>query len=303
MIETVFKDKEANFEWIDVTMPTQEDFQQLSEIYKLHPASVKDCLAPMHLPKFERIEGTTFMITRVYDETASADADNVRQLTNKIAVFMSERFIITIHRKDEPFLVKMKSKWTNYQSVENYSPDYIFNQLLHRILRTYDSSLNDSTEELDEYEKIIFEEGKSPKIIKQLYIIKRRASVFKRMLFMTKDTVNQFARFSDTNNPFTQNLIEYAENQHFMADSLHENVNSLLNLHLGLSSHRSNEVMGLLTIISMFFLPLTFITGLYGMNFKYMPELTYEYGYSVVIFIMLGLSIGTYVWFKKKGWF
>jgi magnesium transporter len=87
-----------------------------------------------------------------------------------------------------------------------------------------------------------------------------------------------------------------------MADAIHENVNNLLNLHISLASHRTNEVMGVLTIFSVFFLPLTFIVGLYGMNFDYMPELHHEMSYPVVVGIMLLIVILTYIWFKRKNW-
>ena len=305
MIETIISDTENNFEWIDVVAPTADEYKELSEKYHLHPASVKDCLSPMHLPKYEKIDDTIFMITRIYDVHAQKEADDIQKLTNKVAFFLSDRFLVTIHRKDEPFLVNLKDKWKGFQNISSYSPHHVVNQLLHEITFTFAEAIRKATERLDDHEKLIFEGTKSPKLITDLYIVKRRASVFKRMLFLTRDSLDKFGKFSgfaDPKDPFMQDVIENADTLFFQADELHENTNNLLNLHLSLSSHRTNEVMGVLTIISLFFLPQTFIVGLYGMNFKYMPELNAEYGYHTVIAIMVVLGVLTYYWTKKKGW-
>ena len=110
MIAKIFHNPEANFEWLDVTNPTPEDFNQLTEQYKLHPAAVKDCLSPNHLPKCEQMSSALFIILRYRDVAAGSDADDLRKLTNKVAVFVSEEYLITIHRKSEPFLEKTKRK-------------------------------------------------------------------------------------------------------------------------------------------------------------------------------------------------
>jgi len=302
MIETVFLDKTLQFEWIDVTNPTTEEYNTLTEKYDLHPAAVKDCLSPNHLPKYERINDTAFLITRIYDKSSETGADTIQQLTNKVALFISVDFLITIHRKEEDFISNIKEKWKNIEKFEYGDSARLLNQLLNKIIHTYDGALEKSTERLDRIEKIIFKDSKDPKLIREMYIIKRRASVFKRMIFLTKSTMEEYARFSDVQDPFTQDLIDTVETLHFEADELHENVQNLLNLHLSLASHRTNEVMGVLTIVSMLFLPLTFIVGLYGMNFAYMPELEYRYSYFIVLAVMLLMFFGSLIWFKKRRW-
>ena len=85
-------------------------------------------------------------------------------------------------------------------------------------------------------------------------------------------------------------------------DELMESVNSLLNLHLSMASHRTNEVVRVLTIFSVFLLPLSLIASVYGMNFEHMPELKWTYGYPMVIGIMLAVTLGIFLWFRRKGW-
>ncbi len=302
MISQLICNTQVAFEWVDVTSPTPEEYAELARKYDLHPAAVKDCLSPSHLPKYEKIGSTAFIITRIYDESSVDAADTIQRLTNKVAIFVSENFLLTIHRKEEPFFTELKQKWQGRGIADEESAAHLLNQLLSRIIHTYDGALDNAEESLDRLEKRIFHNSKDPEIIRGLYILKRRASVFKRMLQLTKETLQQFARFADVQDPFTQDLIDTADSLYFNADELNENVSNLLNLHLSLASHRTNEVMGMLTIVSMLFLPLTFIVGLYGMNFSYMPELQYRYSYFLVLFFMLVLAAGSYVYFRRKGW-
>jgi magnesium transporter len=89
---------------------------------------------------------------------------------------------------------------------------------------------------------------------------------------------------------------------HFYADELVDDVNNLLSIQLALASHRTNEVVRVLTVFSVFFLPLTFIVGVYGMNFQYMPELHQRWGYPAVMLGMALVTFAIYVWFRRRGW-
>jgi magnesium transporter len=302
MIKEIFYNKEIDFRWVDVISPTDKDFEELSTRYNLHPAAVKDCLSPMHLPKCELISGVVFMVLRLYDHKAADDADDVGELTNKMAIFSSDRFLITIHRKNAVYLTDLKRDWGDLRQIPDPSRSHLFNEIIDNVLHTYDSALLQDTQKLDLLEKRIFDEGKNKSLIWDLYLVKRRVSIFQRMLQLTRSTLEKFRRYDIEDDPFSNDLLETADLLFFTADNLHENTNNLINLHLSLVSHRSNEVMGVLTMISVFFLPLTFIVGVYGMNFEYMPELKHPASYFVVWGIMIGITAGIYVWFRRNKW-
>jgi magnesium transporter len=95
---------------------------------------------------------------------------------------------------------------------------------------------------------------------------------------------------------------ENAESYHFFADELLDDANTLLSVQLALASHRTSEVMRILTVFSVFFLPLTFIVGVYGMNFDHMPELRQWWGYPAVLLFMLIVTLVIYRWFRRRGW-
>jgi magnesium transporter len=97
-------------------------------------------------------------------------------------------------------------------------------------------------------------------------------------------------------------VVEEADRLHTWADELLESATHLMNLEINLASQRTNEVMRVLTIFSAFFLPLTFIAGVYGMNFKRMPELEHRFGYPLVVAVMALTAAAIWVWFRRKGW-
>jgi len=105
----------------------------------------------------------------------------------------------------------------------------------------------------------------------------------------------------EKNTPLLQNVKDDTHRLMFIAEQLSENVNHLLNLHVSLTSNRTNEVMRVLTVFSVFFMPITFIVGVYGMNFRYLPELEMQYGYFYVWLLMLGITAVLFIWFKRKG--
>src|SRR5688572_7293053 len=95
------------FEWLDITSPTEAELDTIASTYHLHPALVNDCLQPDHLPKYERMTNYSFIIFRIYTENDLPEADSVQELTNKIAIFYSENFLLTIHRQKQSLFDKV----------------------------------------------------------------------------------------------------------------------------------------------------------------------------------------------------
>jgi magnesium transporter len=133
-------------------------------------------------------------------------------------------------------------------------------------------------------------------------VLKRRVNLMKRLLWQTMGVIHKMKPPFERNAPLFQDASENAESYHFYADELLEEVNNLLSIHLSMASHKTNEVMRVLTVFSAFFLPLTFIVGVYGMNFEHMPELKSKYGYLAVMLVMLGVSTTIFIWFRRRGW-
>ncbi|GAA4463061.1 magnesium/cobalt transporter CorA [Nemorincola caseinilytica] len=289
----------CSFEWLDVTDPTKEELQGIAQQYGLHPASVSDCLQPGHLPKYEQFTGYTFIILRVYMTTAHDEADTVQALTGKIAIFVSERFIITIHRK--PWEPIHTIQQTYVHTNRCTSPFHVLNVLVRTGLHTFDEPAVAIDEQLDLYEKKVFLTVRKEPLLKGLYFMKQKLEVMRRLLLHTYDIVDKMDR-EETANAYTRDVRDLYIKQKSLYDSMYENATHLLNLYFNISAQRTNETMRVLTIFSVFFMPLTFIAGIYGMNFRYMPELEWRHGYPVVLGAMAVVVIVIFFWFRRKRW-
>jgi len=268
--------------------------------YKIYKKTVKDCLSKNNLPKLDTVEGTILIVSRYFnDENENEDADTVQELTNKIIFFVTESVMLTIHRADPSFLSKVRENWD--AEFATFEKDHLLNYFLDRILLSFDEPIKNANTQLDLQETTMLH-SKNSKIVERLYHIKRRASVFKKMLEQMSVIIMGYSKMAGSESaPYIQDLLDQTKGLVFAADEVHENSVNLLNLYISLASHRTNELMTVLTIFSVFFTPLTFLAGIYGMNFQYMPELERPAGYPVLLLAMLAITLVIYMAMRKKG--
>ena len=138
--------------------------------------------------------------------------------------------------------------------------------------------------------------------LREIHRLKRQVTLCKRLLWRTVDVTQRMVPNAGKASALLRDVQENAESYHFYADELLDDANTLLNVQLALASQRTSEVMRVLTVFSVFFLPLTFIVGVYGMNFKYMPELGERWGYPAVLLGMAVVTFAIYRWFRVRGW-
>jgi magnesium transporter len=174
--------------------------------------------------------------------------------------------------------------------------------LINGAITTYEKPLGMAESSIDAFEATVFGEHEVSQLLRRIYLEKRRVTQIRRMLSHTMDAVQKLVPASEPTAPLYQDLRENAESMHFYADELVDDVNNLLSIQLALASHRTNEVVRILTVFSVFFLPLTFIVGVYGMNFEYMPELRESWGYPAVLVGMGIVTLVIYLWFRSRGW-
>lgn len=286
------------YEWVDVINPSAEELKTIAEKYSFHSTSIQDSLQPEHLPKFERIGNIVFIIARVYDHLSMRDADSIQELSNKIAIFAGKNFIITIHRSELPFLEAVRTKY--FEAQQCSAPNDLLIKILHYILQSYISPSAVLETDLDNLETQIVLKNQTHTVLRKLYYLKRKAAVCLRILRLSKTIIDNLSDRTPT--PVHQDLREFHLSLETSYDQTIENASHLLNLYISLSSQRTNEVVRVLTLFSVFFLPLTFIVGIYGMNFDIMPELRSPYGYPITMAAMGLMTLGIYLWFKKKKW-
>lgn len=308
MQRIVFRSEEPPFVWIDVVEPSREELRALAHTYGLHPQHVQDCLDPEHLPKIELAGGITFIIVRAWDEDATADATSVQEATRKVAIFCGPDVLLTIHRRDQPWLLRLHEKHATSLAPE--SPAELRRAFVTRVLidlldgaaSTYEAPLEAAELRTDAFESTLFGREDVATALRDIYVVKRRLLLIRRMLRHTTTVFHSITPPGERTEPLVQDLRETVASLVSYCEELLDDANSLLNIHLGLASHRTNEVMRVLTVFSVFFLPLTFIVGIYGMNFRRMPELGSRWGYPGVWLLMLVVTGAIYLWFRRRRW-
>lgn len=299
MITPIIHKEKDSFEWIDISAPTKEDFATIALKYNLSEASIKDCIEPAHLPKIEAFESYTFIILRAFSEKYKKNSDTIVEITERLSIFYGANFIITIHKKPIEFLENLKRE---VQADLRYKgPGHIAYALALLTVSSYENIANFLAERLDKFEEVVFLTKNRKPILQNVYYIKRQVDVIKKILALYRPMVSHF----DTElfkNLYTRDIEDIYLRCCLLYDNLSENTAQLLTIYFNISSNHTNEIMRTLTVFSVFFMPLTFIAGIYGMNFANMPELAWYYGYPLCIAIMTVLSLAIYFWFKRKGW-
>ena len=298
MLRTLPLPEGSTFTWVDLLEPTAEEMAEVAERHGLHPAAVRDLLNLLHLPKFERLPGQQLLILRAYDEVAKR-GDTIQAMTRRLVVLMMEGLLITVHRREQPYFTAAALRAARGEPLR---PEQLALNLVAAVVASFEEPLKESEETLDRIESALFTRRVPHLGVKQVYGLKRRSSVIKRTLGRTLGALAPLREQARDDQGLWADVVEEADRLHTWADELLESATHLLNLEINLASQRTNEVMRVLTIFSAFFLPLTFIAGVYGMNFRRMPELEHRLGYPLVLAMMILTALGIWAWFRRKGW-
>jgi magnesium transporter len=280
-----------SFKWIDIENPIKEDLEKINKELGLNYYLIKDSLEKGHLPKYEKNYKVEFYIFRAYTSDIKLHIDEVGEMSNKIAFFLYEDKLITIHRAHFNFLQIHEEKHIKINE--------FFLRIVKLMIDTFKKPTIDLSNKISDIERTIFLKDHRKVLLEELYFIKSQSRILKKVLQITQSVIEQSSQnfiasfqYQDIKDELL-NLLTYNE------ESV-ENSNQLMTTYLSISDQKNNEVVRLLTIFSAFFLPLTFIAGLYGMNFKFMPELNWEWGYYFSILLMTVVVIVIYIWFRRK---
>lgn len=288
-----------NIKWIDVVEPTREELEGISKEHNFNRYLLFDCLDPDHLPKYEFNNNIHFLIVRYYNHSIEKRIATTQELTSKVAAFYKDDLIVTVHRSDVHFLNDIKNKHLENNDIETVS-DFVAN-ILKYTLTTYEDPVYRLSEQVDFHETHIFLKTIEPEQLEALYFIKQKATLCQRVLMLMLQPINHAC-----NTECESTAINDVRDLHLKITTLYnsvlEDVSNLMNMYLSLAAQKTNDVMKVLTIFSVFFMPLTFIVGVYGMNFEYMPELKHKWGYPFVIILMAITVAMVYYWFKRKRW-
>lgn len=290
---------QGGLQWIDIQSPGKEELEALGAEIGLHSTSLRDCLQPDHLSKFERYGDLAFVLVRTYDQEAHTGA-SLRAITHKIALFLHPGGLLSVHRGNQPCLERVLQRHQEGEGPADARG--LLTALLHGAVLTFEGPLLKAEEALDRREAELFDRRSGLPSLRSIHGTKRRVRTIKRSLWRTLAAIQDMKPLFGEDLPHWQDLKEQTERLHAIAEELLEEATGLIHLELSISSQRTNEVMRVLTVFSAFFLPLTFIAGVYGMNFLHMPELKWKHGYAYAWILMVGIVLGIFAWFRRRGW-
>ncbi|MCM2350526.1 MAG: hypothetical protein NDI69_10940 [Bacteriovoracaceae bacterium] len=290
-----------DFDWYDVQEPRSEDFEILASKFNLPQLLVQDTLRPEHLPKYEYSDEGHFLIMRSFDPQSEDTATTVQELTRKIALFITENRLVTIHRVKLDYLDKVIERSKKSENIKTLQSQV--HQVILAIIRSYEEPINNLQNLYDDFESDILSKKREQLETSRIYHFRRQLFLIKRILNQTKDTLFRSKDFWEEYPSMLQDLRENLDQIYFELDDISDNFEHLFQLHIALNDQRANDVMKVLTVFSTILLPLNFLASFYGMNFKELPGLESSHALYFLIFIMVVLSVVAIWYFKKKGWF
>jgi len=298
-IEQKYKTK--HWEWIDVTAPNEEDLQFLHQRYHINALLLEDTIDPNHLPKYEEVGEVKFFLTRESTDLERRTLNNISDISSKLGIFLLPNLIITIHRTKSKSIMEVCAELEK-EDLSTVSRDFLALRLALKIVKTFDDETTTLLEVMDAMENEIFLKNTNHSVqIRRLYKLKRKSGLNTRILNMSADWISKF-RTLNLEDVQVMDLLDKQKDVIADFDHLNAQTTNLISMFLALSDQKANQVMKLLAIYSVYFLPITFIAGIYGMNFDNMPELHHKNGYFFTIGLMLTIVVITFIYMRRKRW-
>ena len=286
--------------WVDV-QGAEEETGSVLRGFGFHPIAVDDAFTLDHHPKIELFDDLLFVIVRGVTREESGHLE-----TAKLAAFLRGRTLVTYHRLALPSVEMLQALLADRGKVASGDPARILYLLCDTVIERYFPILDRIDDEMETIEEEIFEEAREEQLARALELRHELATL--RRVMMPHRQVFQRLAF-DRLPGLEENLGPYFRDAHDnvlrLAEAIDQQRDLLVTVrdtYLSVVSQRTNDVMKVLTMFSAILLPLTFIAGLYGMNFEYIPELESRYGYFVVLGVMAVAASGMIAWFRRRGW-
>ena len=300
----LLQDREAVIR-VDMESPTAADEQVLLDVFEFHPLTVEDCRENRHYPKIEEFPDYIYFIVHGVRADTSPDRFNTIELDG----FLGSNYVITYHHDYFRSIANVKQLVRTSPIACQRGPAFLLHQILDQVVDYYSPVLDDFDTRIDELEEAIFSlKRPNNEILSQIMDLKRSVLRLRRISNKQMDILLRMSRgefhalIPEDMRPFYRDVHDHIVRVTDLADSYRDLIGGSLEAYLSVVSNRMNEIMKVLTIFSAVMLPLTFIAGVYGMNFENMPELHSRYGYYGALIVMGVVAVGMLIFFWRRGW-
>jgi magnesium transporter len=293
---------EGNVLWADVSDPTSSDFEALAEEFGFHPLSIEDCRNEHQRPKIEEFPGYYFIVLYETQLAGASDRLELRELN----IFLGANYLVTVHSRPIRAIDTAARLWHEWMDRSEQGSGLLAYLLIDAIVDDYLPLLDVISERMDDLEDSIFGEWRAD-VIEDIFNIKKKLLFLRRSITPLRDVFNTMLRreqpiFPRETHVYFQDVFDHLIRVADTIDSLRDMLSSTMDAYLSVSGNRMNKIMKRLTSISTILMSVTLIAGLYGMNFTYMPELRWRYGYVFALLSMVGVGLALYFYLKKVEW-
>lgn len=303
--------------WIDLVNPTpEEESRVLQQFFPIHPLTLEDVTrsrrladGSAHLPKVEEFPDYLFSIVNplpVQNHENSEPTQRTQRKRPQLSVIMTNSLLITHHYDSLPCVDSVWAFASRHAGCLGRGPDYLFHLILDAMVDEYAPVVEQIAGRLDSIEAQLFQQPDQSHLTRLLRN-KRRISFLRKTLILEREvlarlTRGEFALVDQREIVYYRNVYDHLVRYTELIENAREMVSDLMQTHLAAASNRLNEVMKLLTMFSAIILPMSLIAGIYGMNFKTLPELDWPYGYPFALGLMAVTGLAGFVFFRWKQW-
>jgi len=277
--------------------------EKLGTAFDLHPLLLEDILSTAQRPKFEDYEKSIFLVLKML---RFGDDHQVVE-TEQVSLIVGPNFVLSFQERVGDVFDSVRDRLRSGKGrIRKLGADYLAYSLLDAIVDSYFLVLEKLGERIEDLEEELVSDP-SQKTLRHIHTLKREMITLRRSIWPLRELVGGLQRsesplVAESTRVYLRDVYDHTVQIIDTIESFRDMVSGMLDIYLSSVSNRMNAVMKVLTIIATLFIPLTFIAGVYGMNFEHMPELKWRYSYAVVWAVMIGVASIMLAYFRRKKW-
>ncbi len=288
--------------WVDLCKPTDQESYILTHDFKYHPLAIEDVISEKPRTKIDDYNRYIFMVFQIVDYIGREEGLKI----SEIDFFLEKNTLVTVHYDDHRIFDYLYHRAEKDERLLSRGADFLFHAVVDSVVDNYNTTLDILEYEVDQVEDDVLG-APDEDIIKSIFTLRRDIVHLKRIVLPQKEALNrlskeQFDQIGKTAAVYFSDIHDHLIRINDIADFHREILNSSLEVYYSSVSTKTNEIIKFLTIFTVLFIPPTFLVGLWGMNFEFMPELDWHYGYSLAVGLMLVITLSLIAFFRRKKW-
>ncbi|PKK85579.1 MAG: magnesium and cobalt transport protein CorA [Thermoplasmata archaeon HGW-Thermoplasmata-1] len=304
-VEECFKFKDSpTVSWINVTgLHETEIIEKLGEAFGFHPLTIEDIVSTDQRPKMEDFGNYVYIVLKmIYIEAPGASITS-----EQVSILLGNNFVISFQEKAGDVFDPIRTRINASKGrIRKLGADYLAYSILDAVVDNYFNILESFGEKAEELENEVIKNS-TPETLNRMHGLKRELISLRKSVWPLRELLSGLGRgetklFKKSTELYVKDVYDHTIQIIDNIESLRDVVSGMLDIYMSSLSNKMNEVMKVLTVIATIFIPLTFIAGVYGMNFEHMPELAIKWAYPAVMAFMASIGIIMFFFFKRKKW-